>query len=118
MLGSTDPKADVLAQSIEELSSDPTQCGSKNWRALAIPRTIPIDSTRDRQTMHTIQFGNRTYTVSDPMAARLLREASSLEREGRAGVARGLLGLALKVEDGTLNAAAGTEQEAPVRDAA
>ena len=24
-----------------------TQSGSKNWRAAAIPRTIPIDSTRD-----------------------------------------------------------------------
>ena len=68
--------------------------------------------------MHTIQFGNRTYTVSDPMAARLLREASSLERDGRVGVARGLLGLALKVEDGTLNTTAEPEQEAPVRDAA
>lgn len=108
----------VLAQSIEELLNDLPQCGSKNWRAVAIPRTIPIDSTRDRQTMHTIQFGNRTYTVSDPMAARLLREAATLESEERNGLARALLGLALKVEDDALNAMASTGQETPVRDAA
>ena len=85
---------------------------------MSIPRTIPIDSTRDRQTMHTIQFATRTYTVDHPLAARLLHEAAALEQVGRSRVARGLLGLALRIEDGTLNAAVTPEQEAPVRDAA
>ena len=80
------------------------QSGSKNWRVLAIPRTIPIDSTRDVQTMHTIQIGTKRYEVGEPMAARLLSEASRLASEGRIRVSRGLISLALKIENGQLTA--------------
>jgi len=38
------------------------------------------------------------------MAARLLREASRLAAEGRLRVARGLITLAMKIENGQLNA--------------
>ena len=97
----------ILAQSIEERSIDLPQSGSKNWRGLAIPPTIPIDSTRDVQTMHTIQIGTKTYHVGEPMAARLLCEAQQLAIDGRTRVSRGLVSLALKIENGTLSGAQG-----------
>ena len=54
--------------------------------------------------MHTIQIGTTQYEVGEPMAARLLREASRLAAEGRLRVARGLITLAMKIENGQLNA--------------
>ena len=68
--------------------------------------------------MHTIQIGMKTYRASDPMAARLLREALKLMEQGRTRLARGLISLAFKVEDGTLNAAEAEQLEGPVRAAA
>jgi hypothetical protein len=59
--------------------------------------------------MHTIQIGTESYEVGEPMAARLLREASRLSSEGRIRVSRGLISLALKVERGQLNALGGIQ---------
>ena len=85
---------------------------------MAIPRTIPIDSTRDAQTMHTIQIGTRTYAVSNPNAAMLMREARRLESEGREGLARGLANLAMKIDNGTLPATQTVAVDVPIREAA
>ncbi len=65
--------------------------------------------------MTTILFGLKTYSLGDPTAARLMREAVRLRKAGRGRLARGLVALALKVEDGTLSAAEATELEGPVR---
>lgn len=53
--------------------------------------------------MRTIEIGTETYHVREPMAARLLREAKRLAREGRVMVARGLVALAMKIESGQLS---------------
>ncbi len=52
--------------------------------------------------MHTIHIGNKTYHVGDPKAADLLIEARRLAQQGRDLVSRGLISLALKIDNGTL----------------
>ena len=59
--------------------------------------------------MHTIQINETLYTVSEPMAARLLSEAKKLALDDRGLVARGLVSLAMKIERGQLSSL-GAEQ--------
>ena len=68
--------------------------------------------------MHTIQIGTKTYTIRDPNAALLMREADRLEREGREGLARGLANLAMKIDNGTVPTTDSAPVEGPAREAA